>query len=187
MGYTSIHAQLMTVPPYTFSSLVCVTLSMVSDRIKNRGLILTAAAPLVPIGFAILATVKVVGVRYFAVFLSTAGAFTLSPMLLAWGVENSAGPAVRAITAGYLVGFGSFGAMVATWTFLKKDAPDYLTGHWTNFAFGALSAITVPILVMHLKRENRAREQGKRDHRLQGSPDEVENLGHLHPYFRYTT
>lgn len=186
MGYTSIHAQLMTVPPYTFSSIACVALSMLSDRIKNRGIITSLAAPFVPIGFAILATVKIVGVRYFAVFLATGGAFTLSPMLLAWGVENSAGPSVRAVTAAYLVGFSSIGAMIATWSFLQKDGPEYLTGHWTNFGFGLLSTVMIPILVFSLKRENRARDTGKRDHRLQGDPEKVTSLGHLHPGFRYT-
>jgi len=178
----------MSVPPYTLSALVCVSLSMLSDRLKNRGYILMALSPLVPIGFVILATVPhVAGVRYFAIFLSTSGAFTLSPVLLAWGVENSAGPAVRAITAAYLVGFGSIGAMISTWTYRAKDAPQYLAGHWTNFAFGALGGLVIAALVWSLKRENKARAEGKRDHRLQGAPEEVEQLGHLHPGFRYTT
>lgn len=94
IGYSSVHAQLMSVPAYAVSALVCMSLAMLSDLTKNRGYILMAISPLVPIGFAILATVDKVGVRYFAIFLATSGAFTLSPILLAWGVGNSAGPAV---------------------------------------------------------------------------------------------
>jgi hypothetical protein len=107
MGYSGTHSQLMSVPPYTVSALLCMSLALLSDRIKNRGYILWGMATLVPIGFALLATQTSVAVRYFAIFLATSGAFTLSPITLAWGVENTAGPAVRAIAAAYMVGMVS--------------------------------------------------------------------------------
>jgi hypothetical protein len=76
--------------------------------------------------------------------------------------------------------------MISTWTYQAKDAPQYLAGHWTNFAFGCMGLILVPILIWVLKRENKARADGKRDYRLQNEPDVVNGLGHLHPSFRYT-
>lgn len=40
-------------------------------------------------------------------------------------------------------------------------------------------------LVVYQKWENKKREQGGRDYRLQASEDEVATLGHLHPEYRY--
>ena len=40
--------------------------------------------------------------------------------------------------------------------------------------------------LVYLKRENRLRDQGRRDHRLDGlSQAEIDDLGNRHPDFRY--
>ena len=187
MGFTSIISQLLTVPPYFVATIVCASAAIISDRIRNRGKVLMFIAPLIPIGFALLATINITGVKYFAIFLSTTGAFTMSPILVSWGSENSAGPAVRAITSAYLVGFGSIGALISTWTYLAKDAPRYVMGHWINFGFGVLACVVIPTLVLVLTRENGARERGERDHLLELPEDEIDQLGYLHPRFKFTT
>lgn len=119
MGFSSIHAQLLTVPPFTCSALCCLASCFLSDRIKKRGVLFLYLVPLSIAGFSILVSVQGTGVRYFAVFLATCGAFTTSPVLLAWAVDNAAGPSVRAIVSSYIVGAGNIGALIATWTYLR--------------------------------------------------------------------
>lgn len=106
MGFSPIQAQLMTVPPYAWGAVVCVTTAVLSDRIRNRGYILSGLGVCIIVGFAILATVKSVGPRYFAIFLATTGGFCGSPLLLSWAVDNAGGSAVQAIVSAYVVSVG---------------------------------------------------------------------------------
>lgn len=106
MGFSRIESQLLTVPPYAVGAIFCITTAIVSDKIKQRGIVLLGLLPCVVTGFAILATIKSVGVRYFAIYLATIGGYCSSPLLLTWSVDNAAGPAVRAVVSGYAVGLG---------------------------------------------------------------------------------
>ena len=109
MGFTSVNSQLMSVPPYVLGSIVCIGCSMISDRLKTRGVVLLIVAPGIVIGFALLTALDTVAVKYFALFLCTAGAFTGSPFLLGWLVDNTAGPMVRAIASAFAVCLGCTG------------------------------------------------------------------------------
>jgi len=117
-------------------------------------------APFIITGFAMLGSVKGTGVRYLAVFLATSGAFTASPILLAWSVDNASGPAVRATVAAYVVGTGNIGALIATWTSLKPDAPLYVRGHFINLGGGILMGLLVAFATTRLSRENVKRARG---------------------------
>ncbi|KEF51138.1 uncharacterized protein A1O9_12752 [Exophiala aquamarina CBS 119918] len=97
MGFSGTNLQLLTVPPYTVSALCCLGVSFLSDRIRSRGLMFSFLTPFVAIVFAILGAMKNTEVRYPAVFLATSGAFTASPILLAWFADNASGPAVRSV------------------------------------------------------------------------------------------
>ncbi|KAL4870878.1 hypothetical protein BDV12DRAFT_165413, partial [Aspergillus spectabilis] len=83
MGYSPTNAQLLSVPPYVAAAIVCIIGSFLADRLHTRGLIILTLTPITITSFIILATVKQSGVRYFALFLATSGAFTCSPILLA--------------------------------------------------------------------------------------------------------
>lgn len=110
MGFSSIQSQLMTVPPYAVGTIVCICLAMTSDRFRTRGpIIFGIVGPLIFIAFVILRTVDSIGVRYMAIFFATCGAFTGSPIIIAWIVDNTAGPMVRAIASAYSVSLGSLG------------------------------------------------------------------------------
>ncbi|KAL3450561.1 hypothetical protein BJX65DRAFT_294221 [Aspergillus insuetus] len=187
MGYSATHAQLLSVPPYIAAAIFCIIGSFLADRFHTRGYILLAFTPITITGFTILATVKLSSVRYFALFLATTGAFTCSPILLAWVSGNAAGPAVRAVVTGYAVGIANLGSIIATWTYLPAQAPYYTAGHWMNFGAACILFGVVGCNMVYLVRENRLRMAGKRDYRVTGaSRAEVERLGHLHPEFRYT-
>lgn len=186
MGYSSIHAQLLTVPPFTCSAICCLASCFFSDRLKKRGVLFIYLVTFGITGFSILVGLQGTGVRYFAVFLATCGAFTAAPILLAWAVDNAAGPSVRAIVSGYVVGAGNIGALIATWTYLPKSAPLYLQGHYINLGGSILMGFLVAAATWILWRENMFRRAGGRAERLEQSSDLVARLGHLHPEYRYT-
>ncbi|KAK5044619.1 hypothetical protein LTR84_010633 [Exophiala bonariae] len=187
MGYSGIHSQLLSVPPYAWAACVCVCVTLLSDKTRRRGVWILLVMPCTAVGFIILLTVKTVGVRYFALFLCLTGAFTASPMFVAWVVDNSAGHTTRAIVAGTVVGFGNIGGILATWTYTLPDAPRYIRGHALNLGFACLCLIIVAAAILNLKRENDIKARGGRDERVHGlSEEEVADLGHLHPEFKFT-
>jgi hypothetical protein len=79
------------------------------------------------------------------------------------------------------------GAVVATWTYLEKDKKSgYATGHSINLGAQVCVAVLAVIGIVYCKYENKARNAGERDHRLEGlSAREVVDLGYRHPEFRY--
>ncbi|KAG2220157.1 hypothetical protein INT45_013855, partial [Circinella minor] len=190
MGYDSIESQLMTVPPYAVGTVVCIVLCILSDHFRTRGIIIGGVvAVLITVAFAILLAVpmEATGIRYMAIFFATAGAFTGSPMQIGWLVENAAGPMVRAIASATGVSIGSLGGLLATWTYLKTEAPEYTVGHAINLAAGIIILCIAVIATVNLRWKNRQRALGKKDYILQDlSQEEIDELGHSHPNFRFT-
>jgi hypothetical protein len=70
--------------------------------------------------------------------------------------------------------------------FPKKDGPYYVPGISTCIAFQAVALIAAINMWICCRRENKAREAGKRDHRKELPQEEVDKLGERHPDFRYT-
>lgn len=188
LGWTATKSQLYSVPPYVCACVVAIGVAFLSDKTNRRGIWLAGFTFLAITGFAILRWATNPNIRYMGVFFITLGAFPGGPGFLAWGMNNAAGPAVRAVSSAYIVTLGTAGGIVATWTYRRADAPKYHTGHTINLSgqIGVLILATLGIL--YCKWENRQRELGKRDHRLNGLTDaQIKDLGYRHPDFRYIT
>lgn len=188
LGWTATKAQLYSVPPYVCACLVAIFIAFVSDKTNRRGIYLAAFTLLAISGFSILRWATNPNVRYLGVFLITLGAFPGGPGFLSWGMNNAAGPAIRAVSSAYIVTLGTAGGVLATWTYTTKDAPKYPTGHTINLS-GQLAVLVLALAgIAYCKWENRQRELGKRDHRLNGLSDaQIKDLGYRHPDFRYIT
>jgi len=188
LGWTALKTQFYTVPPYVVACCWAILMAWCSDHFQQRGYFILSGTLMAIVGYTILVTVEQQAVKYFAVFLAAAGAFPLGPAFLAWGLNNAAGPSIRAVTGGFIVALGNCGAIVATWTYLPKDGPNYKTGHYINIGSEVLATAVCVVGILYTKWENRQREEGKRNYRLQGlSVDEAESLGCRHPEFRYVS
>ncbi|KAI9497285.1 major facilitator superfamily domain-containing protein [Zychaea mexicana] len=189
MGWGTVETQLLTVPPYALGCIICISSSILSDRFKTRGIFLYGmAAPFMTIGFAVLiALPDHMGPRYMAIFFATAGAFTGSPMFVGWLVDNTAGPMTRAIASAFSISAGSIGALISTWTYLPEQAPDYLAGNIINLVCAILVFVGAGLGTFYMNWENVQREKGNRDHIIDGlTQEQIEDLGHKHPSFRFT-
>lgn len=62
--------------------------------------------------------------------------------------------------------------------------PTYPAGLGTGIGMSRLSAVAATVLLVELTVENKRRDQGKRDYRLES--EDAENLGDSYPNFRYT-
>ncbi|KAG6355183.1 hypothetical protein INS49_004264 [Diaporthe citri] len=165
LDWTDTKAQLYSVPPGAF---------------------LGAFSLLAIIGFAILRWETNPNIRYMGVYFVTVGAFPGGPGFLAWAINNAAGPAVRAVTSGYVVTVGTIGGIVATWTYVPSDGPAYRTGHTINLVGQVVVLFLSLFGIAYCAYENKLRAAGKRDHRLEGrTEEEINQLGYRHPEFRY--
>jgi sugar phosphate permease len=186
LGWTAIKTQLYTVPPYVVACCYAIFIAWISDVFKRRGIFIVFGTLLSLAGYAMLVTTHSNSIKYLAVFFAASGAFPQGPAFLAWGLNNAAGPSVRAVTGAYIVALGNCGAILATWTYLPKDAPGYYRGHYISLGAEALGTLTAIGAIIYTRWENRQREAGRRDDRLQGLSDEEQNqLGYRHPEFRY--
>jgi len=126
-----------------------------------------------------------VGVKYFALFLVVPGGYITQPIVLAWVQNCMSGHYKRSIAAAMTVGFGNLGGIVASNVFFTEEAPLYKTGYGVGLGFLWICGAACVVLFVGVLWENRKRDRGERDWRLQG--EDVDNLGDDHPSFRFAT
>ncbi|KAH8727205.1 major facilitator superfamily domain-containing protein [Phaeosphaeriaceae sp. PMI808] len=186
LGWTATKAQLYSVPPYVCACLIAIAIAFISDKTNRRGLYLAIFTLPAIAGFAIMRWSKDPDVRYGGIFLITIGAFPGGPGFLAWAANNAAGPAVRSVSTAYVVTLGTAGGILATWTYVAKEAKKgYPTGHTINLCGQIAVLILACCGIAYCKWENRQRDMGKRDDRLHNATEEeIRDLGYRHPEFR---
>ncbi|KAM0749138.1 MFS general substrate transporter [Meredithblackwellia eburnea MCA 4105] len=183
---TTIQLQLQTVPPYIVGAFFTLLVPFLAWKTKRRALYMVISAPLVMIGYIMFLTVHKPLVKYGATFLIAAGAFSFGALCNAWAAANTTSDSMRAGAIGTVVMFGNLGGLVATWTFLPTDAPNYRHGNSANLGTGTAMLVLASCLWVWQARENRRKEAGHHDHELEGkTTEEIEHLGIRHPGFRY--
>jgi cyanate permease len=84
MGYSGINAQGLSAPPSLAAFLAAIGMAWMADRTQQRGLAIFVSGVVAGIGYVLLVTVDIVGVKYFATFLAAAGVFSSIPNIDAW-------------------------------------------------------------------------------------------------------
>lgn len=130
------------------------------DRFHVRGPLLVGNALLALTGLAIMGFHSNANVRYFGVFLATAGANANIPVCMAYQANNIRGQWKRAFCSATLVGFGSLGGIVGSTVFRSQDAPNYVPGISVAMGAQVLICMLVVVLTLEFKRQN-----GKADRR----------------------
>ncbi len=187
----TVQVQLRTVPPYVVAFVWSISLAYLSNRLDRRGWVLLCTSPFCIAGYVIFVATQQADIRarYAGAFLCILGAFPIGPFLLAWANNNAATDTERGVASGLVPGFGQFGAMIATWSYLPNDAPNYYHGNSINIGFASMAWSITAVMVAYLIWENKARRAGKRDHRLAEVRDDEDAsavLGSRHPAFIYS-
>ncbi|KAF9269214.1 MFS general substrate transporter [Marasmius fiardii PR-910] len=179
-----VESQLRTVPPYLVGAVWAVFCAYSSFRVNQRAIFILLSVLLMVLGYALAVGTKDPHARYAACFLSITGGSNAGPMVLAWGTGNAAPDTVKAVTTAIIPGHLQY--LSSVWTYLPTDAPDYHKGNSLNLATSSFSCVLVIIAVLYIRLENAKRGRGERNYRLEGkTPREIEELGYLHPEFRY--
>ncbi|KAJ7887893.1 permease of the major facilitator superfamily [Mycena olivaceomarginata] len=135
LGFKSLKANLMTVPPYAVAYVVTVLTSWSADRNNSRGLHAGIACLVGAAGFmaSALLPADAYARRYGCLMVAAAGSFASIPPPLGWITSN----------------------IVGVWIYKVDEATKgYPTGHWTNCALLLFSAVGCLGLTMYYRRLN---------------------------------
>ncbi|DAA77124.1 TPA_exp: putative MFS transporter [Trichophyton benhamiae CBS 112371] len=185
-GYGPIETQLYSIPPWAVAFVFAMLMAYVSDRISHRVSFATLPVAFAIAGFSMLLTVhgkENRHIQYGALFLITCGTYSAMPIIICWYAMNLSGHKRRAIGTGWQIGFGNIGGIIATYSFLEKDAPQFKPGHSISIGFLCLAVVSsVLYLFLILSRNKKKDAQGAP---TQALDQEDGDLGDLSPNYRY--
>ncbi|KAG8775141.1 hypothetical protein FRC12_001655 [Ceratobasidium sp. 428] len=85
---------------------------------------------------------------------------------LGWRVKSCAhhvsfplGATKKSVAIAMIVAFGNFGGLIASYTYIAKNAPRYYSGHGTLLAILAMGAVVALIMHLYCKHENLRRDR----------------------------
>ncbi|KAL8854252.1 MAG: hypothetical protein Q9221_000966 [Calogaya cf. arnoldii] len=183
-GYSRIQTQLYSVPPWAASFTFAMIIAYFSDRFKHRFAFTIMPIRLAIAGFGILMVVhNNRHLQYGALCMVTMGVYSAMPVIVCWFNMNLGGHHRRAVGTAWQIGFGNIGGIIATYSFLPKDKPNfYRPGYAICISFICLSAASCIVYAASLLMQNRRREKAPRSLLTEFEKTE---LGDMNPEYRY--
>lgn len=190
MGYTANNAQLMSVPPYVCACFFTIAASWVADRYRQRGVFLLGFQLVAIAGFSMLAATGRPSVQYAGTVLAAIGIYPQIPLGLAWNSGNIGGSLKRATGIAMQVMGGNCGGIVASYVYLSRDGPRYITGHSILIGFVGMAFMLTAFMSLWCRRENERRDAASAGQGSQELTDEQKalerELADDVPWFRFT-
>ena len=165
LGYHSLQAQLLTIPPWVVGYVVSLLLSFSADHFNARGWHVTFASILGGIGWLLAGCLHphAYTARYGALVLSACGAFPVSAPLSAWVTCNVPSIATMAIATALNNSAAGVSQIIAQWIWKASEAErGYPTGNFTCAGCSFAVAVMATGLRLHYQRLNK---QGVKDAR----------------------
>jgi hypothetical protein len=158
LGYTSITAQLMTIPPWVVGYIVSLGLAYSADRTNSRGIHVACATFLSGAGFlaCCLLPADAYAQRYGCLYLIACGAFPSASPMVGWVTCNV--PSQRTMGLATAINNATVGiaSIISVWIWPASDAAkNYPKG---NIVCATASFVTTAIVVglrIHYGRMNR--------------------------------
>ena len=183
---STIQKQLATVPPYVVGAFFEVLFPLLSWRFDRRQVFLVLTAPLVMVGYAMFLGTTDPQARYAATFLNASSCFAAGALTNAQASAQVVSDTSRAVSLAINMMFGSVGGLVATWSYLPSDGPDYPIGNGLNLAASSLILIVSSVTLFWMLRDNKAREKRDVEGELSGlTQSQIQSLEWKHPGFRW--
>ncbi|KAJ5194300.1 Major facilitator superfamily domain general substrate transporter [Penicillium cf. griseofulvum] len=188
IGYSSIRAQLLSVPPYAAAAVLTVTVGFIADRTRQRGLCNMAVSLLGMVGFAMLIGCESAGARYAGIFLGAMGIYPAIANTISWTSNNTEGVYKRGVSLGFIIGWGNLNGIVSSNIYRTEDKPKFYPGHGVVLGYLVVFLFGGSVVqYLLLRRENNKRRRGERDHWIQNlDQNQIELLGDKRPDFIYT-
>ncbi|KIW02927.1 uncharacterized protein PV09_05973 [Verruconis gallopava] len=186
MGYSAKRAQVLSIPIFLVATAGALTTAFCTDKLKRRYPFTILGVLVCTVGYGILLGQKglTVGVKYFATFLIVLGTYITQPVCIAWISNCMSGHYKRSVASAMQIGFGNAGGIVASNIYKGTERPYYHTGYGTALGLLWVTALSCTVLLVGVARENKKRNRGERDYRLE--EEDADNLGDDHPQYRFT-
>ncbi|KAH6685921.1 major facilitator superfamily domain-containing protein [Plectosphaerella plurivora] len=183
---TVVQQQLLTVPPYVAAALCTVLIPAISYRTDKRQLFIALCGPPMMVGFTMFLASTNPYVRYAASFLVATTAFTTGPLTNAQVSANVIGDAARSSAIGFNVMLGNLGGLIATWSYLPWDSPNYRIGNGLNLATSSSILVVSLVTMVWMKNDNKRRDQrAALADTAELNAADVDRLDWKHPEFRW--
>lgn len=189
-GSSTVQQQLYTVPPCVVGAFFTLLLPLISWRVDRRQIFMIMVAILPMTGY-----IMFLATDSSQVFVRYGGTLFIASTIFVYGVfpnaqisANVVSDTARSSDIGWSVMIENFGGLVATWSFLPFDGPDYPIGNELNFATLSCILILNAGLLFWMTRDNAIRDERQEtaERKLQNMTEqEAEDLDWKHPRFRW--
>jgi hypothetical protein len=181
-----IRNQLLSVPPYAAGAIATIAVGFASDRTQIRAYFNFGIATCGIVGFTMIMASEKPGVQYVGTFLGAMGIYPAVSLTIAWVANNIEGVYKRGIVMGMVIGWGNLNGVVSSNVYF--DPPRFFQGHGVIVGYLFFGVLCGSITFWYLlRRENKARLAGERDHLIQGkSQAEIAAMLDHRPDFIYT-
>ncbi|KAI1211239.1 putative MFS transporter [Annulohypoxylon truncatum] len=185
-SYTTVQKQLYTVPPYVVGAAFEVAIPLLSWRTDRRQIFLIATAPLTIMGYIMFLASKDPKVRYAATFFTAISTFAAGPLANAQVSAQVISDSARSMSLATNMMLGNIGGLIATWSYLSWDGPDYPIGNGLNLAASSMLLIIATATLFWMKADNKRREKLDVGKELEGlTREQIESLEWKHPGWRW--
>ncbi|KAF7518257.1 hypothetical protein G7054_g13519 [Neopestalotiopsis clavispora] len=189
MGYTANNAQLMSVPPYVFACIFTIGASYFADKMRQRGIFLLGFQIVGIAGFSLLAGSGKPAIQYAGTVLAAIGIYPQIPLGMAWNGANIGGSLKRGTGIAMQVMGGNCGGIIASYVYLARDGPRFITGHCILIGFVCMAFFLTLFMTIWCRRENARRDAVAREAGVQELTEEQKalerELADNVPWFRY--
>ncbi|EXJ78930.1 hypothetical protein A1O3_08430 [Capronia epimyces CBS 606.96] len=187
LGYTSIHANLMTVPIYMCALVFFLVLAYFSDRVGVRWPFLAGPLLCLIVGYAILISVENLKVRFFACFIAALGIYPTTGLSIMWLQDNVARHYKRATMVGFTLTLANTAGVAVGQIFTTQSGPRYIRGLSISLGLAVLALVVVLVLAASMTVVNRKRAAKLLAAEQAGDPIEPNpELGDYDPHFKYS-
>ncbi|KAJ4356206.1 uncharacterized protein N0V89_004236 [Didymosphaeria variabile] len=143
LGYTSIHAQLLTVPPWCVGFVVAITASYSADHFNARGWHIAILSTLGGVGWLTAGFLPADAYvsRYGCLCLAAVGAFPAAPSLTNWVTCNTPSLLTIPLAIALHNSCAGLGQIIAQWIWRPSEVKQgYPTGNFMCASFSFLVA-----------------------------------------------
>lgn len=187
LGYSSLHAQLLTIPPSVCGCVFTIIYGMASDRLGVRGPLVLLGSLFSLTGYVMLFATDKPLVGYITTLIAAAGLYPSSACIIAWTSGNAGGDIKRGAMIALVGGIGNSAAIASSFIYRSQDSPRYLPGHETNIGCCCVLALLTVITMLRFWRVNRKKEAYCLREGIDPSRfEEFADMGDRSPLYRYT-
>lgn len=165
MGYSTLHSQALSAPPYLFAFIVVLITAYFSDRTRTRSTYLIAHALISSLSYLCIAATGYFHthltpsvhtfIRYICVYPAVAGFFSAITLIITWSMDNRIEKEGKGASIAILNIIGQCGPLLGTRLYPQSDGPWYVRGMAVCSFFMLIVAILAVVLRVLLQRGNR--------------------------------